>query len=97
MGQVERLQAAPKVYHIISIKIILRYLKDTTEYGFWYPKGNDRIIQVYTDAYWVGSVDDRKSTSGATFYLDGFLVSSLSIDQSSIPLSTMEVEYITSQ
>ena len=47
-------------------------------YGLWYPKGNDLVIQAYTNAYWVGSVDDRKSTNGAAFYLDGCLVSWLS-------------------
>ena len=45
VGQVARFQEAPKESHIISIKIILRYLKGTTEYGLWYPKGNNLIIQ----------------------------------------------------
>ena len=44
------------------------------EYGLWYPKGNDLVIQDYTDVDWAGSVDNRKSTSGATFYLGGCLV-----------------------
>jgi hypothetical protein len=29
----------------------------------------------YTDADWVGCIDDRRSTSGATFYLGECLVS----------------------
>jgi hypothetical protein len=48
----------------------------------------------YTDADWVGSIDDRRSTSGAAFYLGECLVSWLSNKQSSISLSTVEVEYI---
>eukprot|EP00253_Pinus_taeda_P014802 PITA_14802 len=59
VGQVARFQAAPKESHIISVKRILRYLKGTTEYGLWYPKGNDLVIQAYTNADWVGSVDDQ--------------------------------------
>ena len=94
VGQVERFQAAPKELHIIVIKRILRYLKGTTEYGLWYPKGNNIIIQAFTDAYWAGSIDDRKSTSGAAFYLGGYLISLLSKKQTSIPLSTTEEEYI---
>ena len=90
VGQVARFQEAPKESHIIVIKIILRYLKGTEEYGLWYPKGNNLIIQAFTDADWVGSVDDNKSTSGAAFYLDGCLVSWLSKNQTSISLSATE-------
>ncbi len=65
------------------------------EYGLWYPKGNDLVIQAYTDADWAGSVDGHKSTSGAAFYVGGCLVSWLSKKQSSILLSIAEAEYIT--
>ena len=61
----------------------------------WYPKGNNLIIQAFTDADWAGSIDDHKSTSGAAFYLGGCLVSWLSKKQTSISLSTAEAEYIT--
>ena len=93
-GQVSRFRATPKESHIIVVKKILQYLKGTEEYGLWYPKGNNLIIQAFTDADWAGSVDDRKSTSGATFYLGGCLVSWLSKKQTSISLSTTEAEYI---
>ena len=39
-------------------------------------------------------MDDRKSTSGATLYLGNYLVAWESKKQSSISLSTTEVEYI---
>jgi hypothetical protein len=42
----------------------------------------------YTDADWAGCIDDRRSTSGAVFYLGECLVSWLSKKQSSISLST---------
>ena len=69
VGQVARFQAAPKESHIIAVKIILQYLKGTTKYGLWYPKGNNVIIQAFTDEYWAGSVDDRKSTRESFEYL----------------------------
>eukprot|EP00253_Pinus_taeda_P002567 PITA_02567 len=97
IGQVARFQAAPKESHIISVKRIIRYLKGTIEYGLWYPKGNNLIIQAFTDSDWAGSIDDCKSTSGATFYLGGCLISWLSKKQTSIPLSTMEEEYIAAE
>ena len=64
------------------------------EYGLWYQKIQDFILKAFTDADWAGSVDDRKSTSGATFFLGNFLVSWLSKKESSISLSTAEAEYI---
>lgn len=94
VGQVARFQAAPKESHIIIVKRTLRYLKGTTDYGLQYPKGNNLIIQAFTDADWVGSVDDHKSTHGATFYLGGCLISWLSKRQASISLSTTKAEYI---
>eukprot|EP00253_Pinus_taeda_P008073 PITA_08073 len=94
VGQVSRFQAASKGSHIIVVKRILQYLKGTTEYGLWYPKGNDLVIQAYTDENWTESVDDRKSASGATFYLGGCLVSWLSKKQPSISLSTAEAKYV---
>jgi hypothetical protein len=48
----------------------------------------------YTDADWVGSVSDRKSTSGCCFSLGSAIISSQSRKQSSIALSTVEAEYI---
>lgn len=90
IGQVARFQVAWKESRIIAIKWILWYLKGTTEYGLWYPKWNDLVIQGYIDAHWKGSVDDQKSTSGAVFYLYGFPISWLSKKNSSISLSTVE-------
>eukprot|EP00253_Pinus_taeda_P027319 PITA_27319 len=73
----------------------LQLMKGTTQSGLWYPKVNNLIIQAFTGSDWEGSVDDHKSTSGAAFYLGGCLVSWLSKKQTSISLSTTEVEYIT--
>ena len=92
VGQVARFQAARKESHIIVVKRMLRYLKGTKEYGLCYPKGNNLIIQDFTDVDWAGSVDDHKSTSGAAFYLGGCLVSWLRKKKTSISLSTAESE-----
>jgi hypothetical protein len=73
---------------------IFRYLKGTKEFGLWYPKGKDLSLISYTDADWEGCIVDQRITSGEAFYLGECLVSSLSKKQSSISLSTAEVEYI---
>jgi hypothetical protein len=92
--QVGRFQASPKTSHLLAVKRIFRYLKGTTEYGLWYPTGNQLDLYAFTDADWAGCVDDRKSTSGATFFLGGCLVSWSSKKQSTVSLSTAEAEYI---
>eukprot|EP00253_Pinus_taeda_P013351 PITA_13351 len=85
-----------KKFKIEDCKPILT-LMGTIEYGLWYPKGKNLIIQAFTVSYWVGSIDDCKSTSGATFYLGGCLTSWLSKKQTIISLSTAEVEYIATE
>ena len=68
-------QTNPKETHVLAIKRIFRYLKGTTEFGLWYPIGHALSLVAYTDADWAGSVDDRRSTSGAALYLEDCLVS----------------------
>ena len=83
--------------HVLVVKRIFRYLKGTKEFGLWYPKGNDLSFIAYTDADWAGCIDDRRSTNGATFYLGECLVYWLRTKQSSMYLSTTEVEYIVAK
>jgi hypothetical protein len=64
------------------------------DFGLWYPKGEDFTLTAYTDANWVGSIGDRKRTSGGAFFLGKCLVSWLSKKQTSISLSTTKDEYI---
>ena len=59
VGQVARFQATPKESHVLTVKRIFRYLKGTKEFGLWYPKGKNLSIIAYTDADWVGCIDDR--------------------------------------
>ena len=91
---VARFQANPKETHVLAIKRIFRYLKGTIELGLWYPKGNELTMVAYTDADWARSIDDRKSTNGATLYLGNCLVAWSIKKQSSVSLSTAEAKYI---
>ena len=79
---------------MLAVKRIFRYLKGEKEFGIWYPKGKDLSLIAYTDAYWVGCIDDRRSTGATTFYLGECLVSWMRKKQSSLSLSIAEVEYI---
>jgi hypothetical protein len=48
----------------------------------------------YIDASWANNVDDRKSTTGAIFMLNGGMISCESKKQATVVFSTMEAEYI---
>lgn len=52
VGLVARFQANPKESHVLEIKRIFKYLKGTTEFGLWYPKGNELTLVAYTNANW---------------------------------------------
>lgn len=68
-------QTAPKESHVHAVKRILKYIKNTIDYGLWYPKCKDFSLTAYTNANWARSVNDRKNTSGGVFFLGNKLVS----------------------
>jgi hypothetical protein len=89
-----RFQASSKECHMIVVKRILRYLRQTLNLGLWYPKGAHFILIGYSDSDYVGCKIDRKSTSGTCQLLGRSLVSWSSKKQNSIALSTAEAEYV---
>ena len=59
----------------MAMKRIMRYLKGIEDYGLWCKKGVKFDLKTFTDANWVGSIDDRKSTSEGAFFLGKRLIS----------------------
>jgi hypothetical protein len=94
IGLVSRFQSVPKETHVQGVKIILRYLKGTLDFGLWYSRSKDFTLTIYATVDLVGSSSDKKSSSGGAFFLGNFLVLWLSKKQTSISLSTSEAEYI---
>ena len=78
----------------MEIKRIMRYLKGTKDYGLWYKKGGNFDLKAFTDVDWVGSVDDRKNTSGGALFLRKRLVSWTSKNKNCISQSTIEEKYV---
>ena len=74
VGVCVRYQAYPKESHLITLKCIIRYIDGTLELGLWYPFDTHSDVACYTDADWVGNVDDRKNTLGGCFYIQNCLV-----------------------
>ncbi|KAA0042159.1 putative gag-pol polyprotein [Cucumis melo var. makuwa] len=60
-------QADPQTSHLEAVKRILKYVHGTSDFGILYSYDTTSILVGYCDADWVGSSDDRKSTSGDIF------------------------------
>jgi hypothetical protein len=73
---------------------VLRYSKGTIDYGLRYVSDREIRLQGFTDSNCVGSVADRKSTSGCCFSLGSAMISWFSRKHTSVVLSTVETEYI---
>ena len=71
---VSQFMHAPTEEHLEAIYRILRYLKMAPGKGLFFGKHSGRGIEVYTNADWVGSITDRRSTSGYCTYVFGNLV-----------------------
>jgi hypothetical protein len=90
-----RFQASPKKCHMMAIKQILRYLRQTPNLGLWYPKGAHFILIGYSDPDYADYKIDRKSTSDTCQLLGRSLILWSSKRQNSIALSTAEAEYVS--
>ncbi|XP_071712292.1 uncharacterized mitochondrial protein AtMg00240-like [Rutidosis leptorrhynchoides] len=61
-----RYQANPNVHHLLVVKKIMRYLKQTLNLGLWYTCDNDFVLTAYSDSDYGGCKKDFKSTSGVS-------------------------------
>eukprot|EP00253_Pinus_taeda_P033096 PITA_33096 len=75
-------------------KHVQRYLRCTSQYGLWYSRKEGVKLQGFTDADWVGSSSDWKSTSGGIFNLGSIAVFWYNRKQRSVVPSSAEVEYM---
>lgn len=91
---VARFQASPKESHVTVVKRIFKYIQGTLDYGLWYPRSDEFSLIAYTNANRVGCLDDKKSTSGAAFFLGDRLVAWHNKKQVYVSLSIAKVEYI---
>jgi hypothetical protein len=94
MNVFSQFMSQPRKTHLITTKHVLRYLRGTIGYGLRYASIVDLSLQGYVDADWAGSEVDQKSTSCCCFTSRSAMVSWCSRKQSSVALSTAEVEYI---
>uniref|UniRef100_A0A2N9HA68 CCHC-type domain-containing protein n=1 Tax=Fagus sylvatica TaxID=28930 RepID=A0A2N9HA68_FAGSY len=93
VNRLSRYTSNPSAKHWKAITRVLGYLKKTKDLGLYY-FGYPAVLEGYSDANWVTSVGDNKSTSGWIFTLGGGAISWASKKQSCISHSTMESEFI---
>lgn len=75
VGVVSCFMEKPTIKHLQAVKGILRYVKGTLSYGLVYSKGREKVtISGYTDSDLAKDVNDRRSTGGIAFYVNGNLV-----------------------
>jgi hypothetical protein len=84
---------APRDSHLVALKRILRYIRDTLHLGLCLRRSTIHELVVYSDADWASCPDTRKSTSGYAMFLGDNLISWSSKRQATISRSIVEVEY----
>nr|GEY11387.1 retrovirus-related Pol polyprotein from transposon TNT 1-94 [Tanacetum cinerariifolium] len=91
-----RYQAKPIEKHLIAVKRIFRYLKDTIHMGLWYPKDTSFKLTTFSNLDHAGCLDLRKSTSGGIQILGGDkLVSWSSKKKDCTSMFSAEAEYVS--
>lgn len=71
----------------------MRYLNSNPAKGLFFKKNEKREVEVFTDADWVGSLEDRRSTSGYCTFVWGNLVTWRRRKQSLVARSSAEAEF----
>jgi hypothetical protein len=95
VGVASRFIVNPTTAHWALVKQILRYVQGTLSFGCRYRKGEgEPELLGYNDSDHAGDLEDRKSTSGITFFLGNNLVTWSSQKQKCVAQSSCEAEYI---
>ncbi|KAG8473197.1 hypothetical protein CXB51_035225 [Gossypium anomalum] len=90
---VSQFMHSPMEEHEEAAFQILRYLKSSPRKGLFFKKFKQKGIEAYTDADWVGSITDRRSTSRYCTFVWGNLVIWRSKKQNVVARSSVEAEF----
>ena len=93
VSTVSRFMSNPEIPHWEAVKLILRYLRGSTNLKLCFGDGEAKLI-AFSDSDMAGDVDRRKSTSGYLVTYAGGAVSWQSRLQKCVALNTTEVEFI---
>lgn len=79
--------------HWAAAQRVLKYLKGTKKHGLLYRKGSHPLLG-YSDSDFADDINDRKSTSGFIFLLNGATIYWRLKKQTVVAQSTTEAEYV---
>ncbi|CAH2099085.1 unnamed protein product [Euphydryas editha] len=95
VSQVSRFLNCHNESHWNAVKRILKYLKDTKNYGLYYmSKPDSPDVVGYSDADFANDVETRRSTTGYVFLKNGAAITWSSQRQQTVALSTTEAEFM---
>jgi len=83
-----------KESHFKAAKRVLRYVKETLNYGMKFNQLQDFKLQGYFDSDWAWPLDDMKNTSGYCFNFGSGMFSWSSKKQEIVAQSTAEAKFI---
>ncbi|MCO5551720.1 hypothetical protein L7F22_005224 [Adiantum nelumboides] len=83
----------PRKPNLDVVRHTLRYVSATLDYALFYEVSTELQLSGFTDADWVGSVCDRRSTSDFMFSLGSASITWSSKKQPTVALSSTEAEY----
>ena len=76
------------------VYMILRHLKKDPRRGLMFKKTLNHSLEIYTNANWVGSTIDQKSTSGYCSYVWGNFVTWQSKKQQVVAHSNAKLNFV---
>ena len=82
----------PDQSHLYAAKRILRYIKGTVDDGLFNKPTDNFSLVGYSDSDWGRDLDERKSTTGFTFFMGDTAFTWSSKKQAIVTLSTCEAE-----
>jgi hypothetical protein len=83
----------PTVIHWQSVKQLLRYLKQTLQFGLHIYRSSCNTLQAFSDTDWAGNRDDRRSTGSFCIFLGNNLISWSCRKQATVARSSTEAKY----
>ncbi|XP_022874317.1 uncharacterized protein LOC111393157 [Olea europaea var. sylvestris] len=83
----------PKQTHMEAVYKILRYMKGSSGKGLFFKKNERKEVEIFTDANWAGSTEDRRSITGYCSYIWGNLVTWRSKKQNVVAKSSAKAKF----
>jgi hypothetical protein len=95
VNAVSQFSANPGRQHWEATKRIIRYLKGTASKRLQYTKDESTGLEGYCDADWGGDPENRRSTKGYLFTMQGAAISWCVKKQPTVALSSCEAEFMS--